>query len=72
MGEAGGPQGVVGVREATGVKPSSWARPVPPMMAMWTGSERRTSQFMLVGDGGRGRESSLSKVLGRSAMMGDF
>jgi hypothetical protein len=37
MGEEGVPQGVEGVREATGVKPSRCWRPVPPMTAMWTG-----------------------------------
>lgn len=38
IGEEGAPQGVVGVREATGVKPGREERPVPPMTAMRTGS----------------------------------
>jgi len=31
------PQGVVGLREATGVKPGRDCRPVPPITAMGTG-----------------------------------
>lgn len=37
IGEDGGPQGVVGLRIAMGVKPSSFCRPVPPMTAIGTG-----------------------------------
>lgn len=38
IGEEGEPQGVVGLRLATCVKPASELRPVPPITAMWIGS----------------------------------
>ena len=38
MGLEGAPQGVEGVRRAMGVKEGRCERPVPPIMAMWTGS----------------------------------
>jgi hypothetical protein len=37
MGEEGVPQGVVGLSEATGVKPGRDCRPVPPITAMGMG-----------------------------------
>lgn len=37
MGEEGVPQGVVTLREATGVKPGRDWRPVPPITAMGMG-----------------------------------
>ena len=39
IGEEGGPQGVEIVRAATGEKPGSDSRPVPPMTAILMGSE---------------------------------
>jgi len=46
MGEEGLPQGVDTVREATGEKPSSCCRPVPPMTAMWTGPRVEVSAYL--------------------------
>ena len=40
MGLEGRPQGVRGWRRAMGVKEGRWERPVPPMMAMWTGPKK--------------------------------
>lgn len=43
IGDEGAPQGVVGWRDATGVKFASSLRPVPPITAMRTGSGRDSS-----------------------------
>lgn len=40
IGLEGAPHGVLILRTATGKKPSSSWRPVPPITAMWTGPVR--------------------------------